>query len=187
MEKSESIKNIAQALVKFQGMIGKIQKDSVNPFFKSKYAALPDILSAIQQPLIDCDLTLNQFPSGQFGLTTIIIHSVSGEYLMDSYIMKPVKDDPQQLGSSITYQRRYAIGAALSLNIDEDDDGNAASKTPPPAAADARPFLSEKAIKDAVARIEAGEEGIVDKITTAFQIKPEQLTILQNTKKLQTA
>lgn len=128
MEKSESIKNLAKALVKFNGLVGKVSKDSNNPFFKSKYAALPDILSAIHAPLQEAGLTLNQFPSGSHGLTTILIHADSGEYMMDTYEMKPTKDDPQGVGSCITYQRRYAVGAVLSLNIDEDDDGNAASK-----------------------------------------------------------
>jgi len=127
MEKSESIKNIALALVKFDGLVGKIKKDSKNPFFKSNYAALPNILDAIHQPLLDCNLTVKQFPTGTNGLTTIVIHAESGEYMMDTYVMKPVKEDPQGLGSSITYQRRYALGAALGLNIDEDDDGNKAS------------------------------------------------------------
>jgi hypothetical protein len=128
MEKSESIKNLATALVKFNGLVGKVSKDSKNPFFKSKYAALPDILSAIHLPLQEAGLTLNQFPSGSHGLTTILIHADSGEYMMDTYEMKPTKDDPQGVGSCITYQRRYAVGAVLSLNIDEDDDGNEASK-----------------------------------------------------------
>lgn len=127
MEKSESIKNIATALVKFQTLVGKIKKDSNNPFFKSKYADLSGILDSIHQPLIDCALTVNQFPTGKHELTTIVIHGESGEYLMSTYEMTPVKNDPQGLGSCITYQRRYALGAALSLNIDEDDDGNKAS------------------------------------------------------------
>ena len=44
--------------------------------------------------------------------------------------MKPTKPGPQELGSVITYQRRYALGAILCLNIDEDDDGNKASEPP---------------------------------------------------------
>ena len=51
----------------------------------------------------------------------------SGEFIMETYQMKPVKNDPQGIGSSITYQRRYALGAVLGLNIDDDDDGNGAS------------------------------------------------------------
>jgi hypothetical protein len=127
MEKSESIKNIALALVNFHKLVGKIPKDSKNPFFKSSYASLPDILNVIDTPLIDSGLVISQFPTGNHCLTTILIHADSGEYLQDSYEMKPTKDDPQGIGSCITYQRRYAIGAVLSLNIDEDDDGNKAS------------------------------------------------------------
>ena len=46
----------------------------------------------------------------------------------DTYEMQPVKHSPQDAGSVITYQRRYAIGAILCLNIDEDDDANKGSK-----------------------------------------------------------
>jgi len=41
--------------------------------------------------------------------------------------LAPIKSDPQAQGSAITYARRYAVGAILSLNIDEDDDANAAT------------------------------------------------------------
>lgn len=126
MEKSESIKNLAAALCKFQGEVGKINKDAANPFYKSKYASLANILDVIREPLAANNLAFAQFPSGENELTTILMHS-SGEYLTESYTMKPVKNDPQSLGSAITYQRRYAIGAILGLNIDEDDDGNKAS------------------------------------------------------------
>jgi hypothetical protein len=44
--------------------------------------------------------------------------------------MNPTKDTPQEAGSVITYQRRYALGAALGLDIDEDDDANAVSQPP---------------------------------------------------------
>lgn len=128
MEKSDSIKNIATAILKFQGLVGKINKDSNNPFYKSAYASLPDILSAIQQPMIEAGLVLNQFPTGTHGLTTILTHAESGEFMSATYDMIPVKNDPQSHGSSITYQRRYAVGAVLNLNIDVDDDGNSASE-----------------------------------------------------------
>ena len=119
MEKSESIKNIAIALVKFHSEVGKVAKSSTNPFFKSSYASLPNILDVIEEPLSVAELSFIQFPSGENGLTTILMHT-SGEYLQESYTMKPAKNDPQGLGSAITYQRRYALGAILGLNIDED-------------------------------------------------------------------
>ena len=127
MEKSESIKHIASALITFQIKVGKITKDATNPFFKSKYASLANIQDAILEPLIETGLSYMQFPDGQFGLTTIVMHGESGEWLQSTYTMKPVKDDPQGIGSSITYQKRYALAGALALNIDDDDDGNSAT------------------------------------------------------------
>lgn len=127
MEKSNSIKEIATALCKFQGEVEKIKKTETNPFFKSKYASLSDILDVIREPLAGNGLSFVQFPSGLYGLTTLLMH-ISGEWISESYTMEPTKKDPQGAGSVITYQRRYALGAILGLNIDIDDDGNQASK-----------------------------------------------------------
>lgn len=126
MKKSESIQEIAKALITFHLKVDTIKKDAKNPFFKSTYASLTNILDAINEPLIECGLSISQFPTGTDGLTTILMHS-SGEYIAGEYSMRPAKDDPQGRGSAITYQRRYAIASVLSLNIDEDDDGNAAT------------------------------------------------------------
>lgn len=127
MNKSESIKEIATALCRFQGAVEKIKKTAVNPFFKSKYADLADILDVIRQPMVDAGLSFVQFPKGQHELETMLMHT-SGEWMAETYEMTPTKNDPQGLGSVITYQRRYALGAILGLNIDADDDGNKASE-----------------------------------------------------------
>ena len=130
MERSESIKELAAALCAFQSSVETIRKSDTNPFFKSKYASLSSILDVIKAPLAENGLSFVQFPSGDYGLTTMLMHT-SGEWISDTYRMRPTKDDPQGAGSVITYQRRYALGAILGLNIDEDDDGNKAS-TPAP-------------------------------------------------------
>jgi hypothetical protein len=127
MEKSSEIKNLAIALCKFQGAVETIRKNETNPFFKSKYASLSDILNVIRQPLADNGLSFVQFPKGKYNLETMLLHT-SGEWLSESYEMEPSKHDPQGAGSVITYQRRYALGAILGLNIDVDDDANSASE-----------------------------------------------------------
>lgn len=127
MNKSESIKNVAKALLLFQTKMESISKDSTNPFFKSKYCSLSNILENIQLPLAEAGLCFSQLPD-EHSLTTILIHAESGEYLESSYIMPVAKqNDPQAVGSSITYARRYALGAILGLNIEEDDDANKAT------------------------------------------------------------
>lgn len=127
LKTSESIKEISGALLSFHKEMGKIFKKESNPFFKSKYADLPAILSAIKEPLEKAELVITQHPTDENQLTTIIVHTKSGEYMQSTYKMTPAKNDPQGQGSLITYARRYALGAILSLNIDEDDDGNYAS------------------------------------------------------------
>lgn len=126
MKTSETITKIIKALVEFQSKAPKILKNANNPFFKSKYATLGDILTLIQPILSECKLVVLQVPTTQNELITRIYHE-SGEFIEGSYLVNPIKADPQSLGSAITYARRYAITSMLNLNIDDDDDGNAAS------------------------------------------------------------
>jgi hypothetical protein len=123
----KQLQNLAKALIVFQVKVDTIQKDAKNPFFKSKYASLSNIQEAIREPLIESGLAISQMPNGENGLTTLLIHADSGEFIHSTFQMRPVKDDPQGRGSCITYQKRYALAAILCLNIDDDDDGNAAS------------------------------------------------------------
>jgi len=127
MQTSDKLEQLPKALLEFHKKVGKIIKSDNNPFFKSKYASLATILDVITEPLTDCGLIIIQFPTGLYQLTTRLQHT-SGEYMESTYEMQPVKHSPQDAGSVITYQRRYAIGAILNLNIDEDDDGNKASQ-----------------------------------------------------------
>lgn len=126
-EQSVEIEKLATAIMVFHSEVGKVKKDASNSFFKSKYASLSNILDAIEEPLQKAGLVVLQFPSGE-GLVTQLVHT-SGQYMRALYTM-PVKEqnNPQAVGSAITYARRYALAAVLSLNIDEDDDGNAASQ-----------------------------------------------------------
>jgi hypothetical protein len=129
MERSESIKALSMALAKFHSQVGKIAKDAKNPFFKSNYASLSHILQEVSEPLQSAGLVIAQFPDGT-GLVTMLIHSESGEYISSTYTMPVAKqNDPQAVGSAITYARRYAVSSILSLNV-SDDDGNAAAVQP---------------------------------------------------------
>jgi hypothetical protein len=131
MKTSESIKEIAVALHKFHGLMGKVGKDAVNPHFKNKYASLSNIIEATTPHLNAVGLSIIQLPC-ESGLETMLLHT-SGEYI-SSVSLTPCKDasNPQALGSALTYARRYALGAVLSLNIDEDDDAQRATVAPAP-------------------------------------------------------
>ena len=121
---SESIIEVSKALLEFHKNVDSIKKTSKNPFFKSSYAPLEEILNAVAIPLQKAGLIITQHPICDDQLETLIIHAESGQYLSSVVPMHSAKNDSQSMGSAITYARRYAIGAILNLSIEPDDDGN---------------------------------------------------------------
>lgn len=146
MNKSENIAELAFALVLAQPMIETAKMDSVNPFFKSKYADLGAVWDAVREALKAQDLTVSQFPdqtvSGEPALTTILIHK-SGQWISGTYplCVTDKESTPQGYGSALTYARRYGLSAVLGVIADSDDDGNAASgrQKPTPKASEETP------------------------------------------------
>lgn len=129
-DKSESIALLAKALVTCQGKLRNVHKDSTNPHYKSKYANLPDVLDLIRPVLTECGLSLFQMPvecGDTACLTTVLMHE-SGEHISSMMALRPVKHDPQGVGSALTYARRYAAMSMLGIaGTDDDDDGQAGS------------------------------------------------------------
>lgn len=125
---SEQINEIAAALAKAQGAIEGASKDKVNPAFRSKYADLASVWDAAREPLSSNGLSVVQIPNNTpdgLDLVTMLMHS-SGQWISSRYPIRPVKNDPQGIGSAITYGRRYSLMALVGI-APEDDDGNAAS------------------------------------------------------------
>ena len=128
MEKSESIAELATALAKAQGEMHTARKESANPFFHSRYADLAQVVEAIRKPLSDNGLAISQLvqPDAEAAVIETILMHQSGEWLSSIIRLKPVKTDPQGVGSAITYARRYALGAIVGLATEEDDDAESA-------------------------------------------------------------
>jgi len=117
---------ITKALIKLQGILKNPSKSAENPFYKSKYTPLDQLINHIKPSLSDCGLTLVQHPvgeNGQIGITTILMHE-SGESIERLFSTIIPKNDPQSIGSAITYFRRYAIQAILNISSEDDDDAN---------------------------------------------------------------
>ena len=127
---SEQINELAAALAKAQGEFTAIPKSDVNPFFKSKYAGLPDVVAGASPILSRNGLAISQFivqnELGEDCLKTYLLHA-SGQFIEHSMKMYLGKLDSQGMGSATTYARRYAYMSVLGLVADEDDDGNRAS------------------------------------------------------------
>jgi len=188
MNKSESIVKLSAALCKFHGAMGKVGKDSVNPHFRNKYASLSNIIEAVTPHLNAAGLCIIQMPTTE-GLETLLLHE-SGEYISSlSTIAAKDPMNPQAVGSAITYARRYAMGAVLSLNIDEDDDATAATVPPKaaPAAPKPKPVLTpedEKTWAVAIRKLSDGTTTI-EKIKAAYTLSDHHEEMLNLAKGLQ--
>jgi hypothetical protein len=116
-------KSLETQLLEFQKKISVISKDAKNPHFKNTYASLKQILSEVKPVLNEVGVLITQpIKDGKVG-TELSFNGIK-EF---SYIDLPSNMNPQQLGSAITYFRRYTLASLLSLEID-DDDAQMASK-----------------------------------------------------------
>ena len=130
MKTSESVENIAKALVLVQAEIKNTPATKENPHFRSRYTPLDDVLDMARSVLPKYGMSVLQGVSGAsetISVVTRILH-VSGEWIeSDPLVMKAEKGTPQGQGSAITYARRYSLSGILGIATDPDDDGNEAT------------------------------------------------------------
>ena len=124
------MENIYKAFVKFQSEFKGMKPDSSNPFFKSTYISLDGILETVRPILAKNGLAVIQEATGDgdyIFVKTKLIHE-SGEMIETEVLkMKPQKNDPQSMGSCITYSKRYQLAALLGICECIDDDANIAT------------------------------------------------------------
>jgi len=145
MMTKQNTKNIKDALSKFQEEANVAKKDKKNPYFKSTYAGLEDVIAAANQGAkygLAFTQTIDyqkQIIEGVIDttmyVTTSLMHTDSDAVIKSRYLIIPKNnkyDDSQALGSAITYAKRYSLQAIYGLPS-EDDDGNAAVSSKPTA------------------------------------------------------
>jgi hypothetical protein len=122
---SESIAKLTTALRAARKSFGKIKKDHKNTFQGNSYATLGGVLAAVDDALADNGLIAfhsTRWDAGELWLDTTIEHE-SGEWIASVYPLFAANYfDPQKIGSSLTYARRYVLQAMLGV-ASEDDDG----------------------------------------------------------------
>lgn len=119
--------SIYKKLFEAKKEIGKISKDSKNPFFKSKYFDINSLLEHVEPILQKHSLLLLQ-PILEGKVRTELIDFETGEKVA-SEIALPQLNDPQKLGSCVSYYRRYTTQSLLGLQATDDDANLASSKT----------------------------------------------------------
>lgn len=117
------MESIKEKLFKMQGLL-KVDKDGKNPHFKSSYVTLDNLLSVLL-PMCDGNRLLVTHYVSDRNLLTQVIDLDSKEDIVSSFPI--TQDDPQKIGSCITYAKRYNLGAIFNIITDVDDDANTAS------------------------------------------------------------
>lgn len=133
MNQSQDISELSRAMLKIQQNLLPALKDATNPFTRSNYATLNSVMESCRSKLLSHGIWLTQLPcpapvelgAGHIGLETRLIHAESGQWISSLAVIPLPKNDPQGMGSAITYARRYSLCAMLGI-VTEDDDGEGA-------------------------------------------------------------
>jgi len=107
-----------------------LKKEASNPFFKSKYVTLNQILPIVKKHCTEHNFVFTQTIGRKDNvniLETALIHKSDKSITSQIEIIAKDQSDPQKVGAGITYARRYSLVTMFCLE-DEDDDGNTASQ-----------------------------------------------------------
>lgn len=118
--------SLPEAIAAASAGFGDLVKDSKNEYLKSSYLALPGLLKAIKQPLLDQGIAVYSqimvVGNSWVVRTTLAFVNGSEEVFSDF----PICDctNQQRIGSAVTYGTRYNLFALLAICPENDDDGN---------------------------------------------------------------
>ena len=185
MRMSESVKELATALIAVQAELPTITKDKVAKGEKFSYAyvgldtVMPEALAILNKHGLALTQTVGTAEDGNgTTLTTTLLHK-SGEWLTDTQPLLLSKQDPQGQGSAITYARRYGVMSALGMVADEDDDGQRGARAGPrtrqaqtPAKAKAKAAPKRQASATATAKPTAADNNKKAQTLLEAAVKP---------------
>jgi hypothetical protein len=167
------MKELLKALSDVKKEIGKISKDSTNPFFNSKYFDINKLIDHVEPVLEKHGLILLQPILNNKVYSTIIHIETAKTY--DSCIELPQLNDPQKMGSAITYYRRYTLQSLLALQAEDDDGNKASGKVTKKQCPDNQ---IEKAL-EAIANGSVTKQDALKKLSNTFNLTVEQTNKLK--------
>ena len=116
------------AFVRAQSEFEAITFDKQNPHYRSKYASLTAVLKATLPALNRNGIALTSqtaVDGENIVVRTCLVYG-GAVFAEAVWPVGRVGTPPQQLGSALTYARRYSIQSILGVAAEDDDDGNAA-------------------------------------------------------------
>jgi len=157
MQTSENTEKLDAALAKAQAELENPSKDAVNPHFRSKYATLDTGLNVVRKTLSKHGISMTQPTGFQDGVLILYTRlACQGQWIQSEYPVCAFPIKAQEMGSNMTYSRRYSLFSLVGIAGEEDDDGNAAV-TPTSAPKKKEPSLKDKNESEAL-RVDMTEE-----------------------------
>ena len=151
--------------------IGKVYKNAQS--HHSRYADLNAILDTVEPVLFSFGLIIMQ-PIRDNKVITQLIDIDSGD-MVESSIELPAINNPQQMGSAISYFRRYTLSSLLSISTTDDDDAVSASKAAP-----SKPKATDDLVKKFAQSLADGTaKWTVEKFTSTYELTEEQLKLIE--------
>jgi len=166
-EASDHLDLLYAALSDAQGDIGAIPKRHRSHY--GTYADLADIRQGTHKQLAKHGLSIHQTLQ-LVGDSTVLVTTLghkSGQWVSSVFPIR-TGSNPQQTAAAVTYARRMALSALLSLATEEEDDGEAAA-----VAATTGPSNKLFAAASAAIRSAANREEIKAKVEKAFALFQE--------------
>ena len=121
--------SIYKAMMDFRSKVDGVERGSKNEFLSYKYANINNIIDTIKPVLYELGMGYIQSVQYVDGVdllnTKIYLVDYPEEFIESNMRLIMTKEDSQQLGSAITYNRRYALWSMFSLEV-HDDDGERA-------------------------------------------------------------
>ncbi len=149
--------------------IKKVAKNAKNPHFKNNYADINALIEEVEPILLENRLLLLQPIDDGYVYTRIV--DIDSAEICESCMKLPEIQDPQKIGSAVTYYRRYTLQSLLSLQA-VDDDANLSSE----AVKSQKQGLSPERFLKALEGIKNGTVSKQD--LSKFELTKEQLTKL---------
>ena len=167
---SAPVLTLHQKLHKAKQSIGKVAKNATNPHFKKSYSDINAIIEAVEPILLENGLLLLQPIQGNSVCTQIIC--IDSNESIESCMELPAGLNPQQVGSCLTYYRRYTLVSLCSLQS-IDDDATLAS-VPVKAT---KPAITTERFEEALLAIQNGKYTI-PQLREAFELTDLQTKAL---------
>lgn len=106
---------------KVKGVSKKTGKDFEMSY---TYADIGDVLASARPVLAKHGISITQVPMPRGNMMMLVTRlSHEGQWIEGDYPVCQIAADHQQMGSALTYSRRYALTAMIGVAAEDDDDG----------------------------------------------------------------